>query len=82
MSQYLMEIGVPNGLELASTTFDKTNSEGLAQLVAQVSHALRLCSGPGFNSCPGSLCCASLALFPVTLFSYTVNKARKAKKNT
>ena len=34
----------------------------LAHLVSQVSHVLRLCSGPGFDSRPGSLCCVSLPL--------------------
>ena len=53
----------------------------LAWLVEWASHVLRLCSGPGFDSRPGSLCCMSLplslTLFPVTLFSCTVNKGKK-----
>ena len=34
----------------------------LAQLVERASHVLRLCSGPGFDSRSGSLCCMSLLL--------------------
>ena len=62
----------------------------LAQLVEWASHVLRLCSGPGFDSCSVSLCCVSLSLslpvschspslslFPVTLFSCTINKGQK-----
>ena len=39
----------------------------LAQLVERASHLLRPCSGPGFNSQPGSLCCLSLPLSPCLL---------------
>ena len=58
-----------------------------AQLVEQVSHVQRLCprcSRPGFDSRPGSLCCVSLplslTLFPVQLFSFPINKAKRPKK--
>ena len=35
----------------------------LAQLVERTPHVLRLCSGHGLDSWPGSLCCVSLPLF-------------------
>ena len=34
----------------------------LAQLVARATHVPRFCSGPGFDSRPGSPCCVSLPL--------------------
>ena len=52
----------------------------LAQLVERVSHVPRLCSGPGFDSQPGFLCCVSLPLslpFSSHIFSSTSNKAIK-----
>ena len=55
----------------------------LAQLVEQASHVLRLCSGPGWipSLRPFAACHSpSLTLFPVTLFSCTVSKAKKAKE--
>ena len=56
----------------------------LAQLVEHVSHVLSLCGGPRFDFRPGSFCCVSLPLslsmFPVTLFSWTINKAIKNAK--
>ena len=49
----------------------------LAQLVKRASYVLRLCSRPGFDSRPGSLCCMSLPLFPFTFSNCTINKAIK-----
>ena len=37
---------------------------------ARATHVPRLCSGPGFDSRPGSLCCVSLPLsYPVSCLS-------------
>ena len=56
----------------------------IAQSVARATHVPRLCSGPGFDSRPGSLCCVSLPVsYPVsclTLQLYYQIKPEKAKK--
>ena len=58
----------------------------LARLVVCATHVLRLCSGPGFDSRPGSFCCVSLPLsYPVSCHTVQLSclsmKPEKAKKN-
>ena len=70
-----------------SRTSTKIGNRGrcLARLVVRATHVLRLCSGPEFNirDPPGPFAAChspSLIVFPVTLFSCPVNKARKGQK--
>ena len=55
----------------------------LAHLVERAPHVPRLCSGPGFDSRPGSLCCVSLPLsLPLSchIFILSINKAMEGQK--
>ena len=56
----------------------------LSQLGERPSHVPRLCSGPGFDSRPGSLCCVSLllshSLFIVISSAVLSVKPYKSKK--
>ena len=57
----------------------------IAQSVARATHVPRLCSGPGFDSRPGSLCCVSLPVsYPVSCLSlqlyYQIKKPERPKK--
>ena len=59
----------------------------LAQWVERTSHVPRLCSGPGFDSQPGSLCCLSLPLslapcFLSYLQLFYQKRPKKQKINT
>ena len=61
----------------------------LPQWVARASHVQRLCprcSGSGFDSRQGSLCCVllllSLILFPVEIFSCPIHQAKNTLKKT
>ena len=69
-----MLVSTPTSVDVSTTHTDVVgvtptlSGRHLAQLVEHASH-VRLCSKPGFNSRPGSLCCVSfplsLSLFPV-----------------
>ena len=56
----------------------------IAQSVVRATHVPRLCSGPGFDSRPGSLCCVSLPVsYPVSCLTLQLHyqiKPEKAKK--
>ena len=79
------------GLELQNWELDSFSSIShscgcrLARSVARAPHVPRLCSRPGFDSWPGSLCCVALPLsYPVschTLQLVLSIKARKGNKN-
>ena len=59
------------GIDNNCTKFCANLRRHLTQLVERAPHVLSLCSGPRFDSRPGSLCCVSLplsrSLFPVKL---------------
>ena len=71
---------------IISSTEIAITGRHLAQLVAQAFHVLRLCSRPGFDSWPGSLCCVSLplslTLFPVTVSAVLSIKPKRCQKKS
>ena len=63
----VMEVGVRTVVNWKSRRLKKNMGRHLAQLVEWASQVQMLCprcSGPGFESRPGALCCVSILLNP------------------